>query len=110
MNNENVIKYLEQHGYVSDEVKDVCIAAIKEVEQYKTLGSFEELKDLKEKQISINLALDLAWRYGQIDGDHHKMWVIDQMVRSLCGTEEEYNEWVKKYTDDDYEWDCGIAP
>ena len=28
----------------------------------------------------INKALQLAFDWGQVDGDHHKMWVIDQMV------------------------------
>ena len=46
----------------------------------------------------IGLALSLAWKYGQIDGEHHKMWVIDQMIRALCGSEEEYIKWVAKYT------------
>lgn len=54
-------------------------------------------------------ALALAWQYGQIDGGHHKMWVIDQMVRVLLG--DEYEKWVKEYEgDDEYEWDVGIAP
>ena len=54
-------------------------------------------------------ALGLAWQYGQIDGGHHKMWVIDQMVRVLLG--DEYEKWVKEYEgDDEYEWDVGIAP
>lgn len=54
-------------------------------------------------------ALDLAWQYGQIDGGHHKMWVIDQMVRVLLG--DEYEKWVQEYEgDDEYEWDVGIAP
>lgn len=63
----------------------------------------------------INKALSIAWQYGQIDGSHHKMWVIDQMVRALCGTEKEYNDWVEAYEvpigdDDCYEWETGIAP
>jgi hypothetical protein len=33
----------------------------------------------------IKQALALAVRYGGIDGDHHKAWVIDQMVRVLTG-------------------------
>lgn len=33
----------------------------------------------------IKAAIDLAVRYGGIDGDHHKRWVIDQMVRVLAG-------------------------
>lgn len=30
-------------------------------------------------------ALNFAQSYGQEDGAHHKMWVIDRMVRSLTG-------------------------
>jgi hypothetical protein len=74
-------------------------------------------------------ALELAMDYGAIDGDHHKMWVIDQMVRTLTGCpfekvtaidcrgveytydvlgkNEEYIELIRQYT---YEWDEGIAP
>lgn len=63
----------------------------------------------------IEAALDLAWQYGQIDGSHHRVWVIDQMVRVLCGSDEEYNKWVNEYekpfeSGDYYEWDTGIAP
>ena len=67
------------------------------------------------KDERIDTALDLAWEYAQIDGSHHKMWVIDQMVRVLCGSEEEYEKWVGEYTKpirdgDYYPWDTGIAP
>lgn len=63
----------------------------------------------------IKKALELAWSYGQIDGSHHRVWVIDQMVRALCGSDEEYTKWVQAYTaplddGDYYEWDTGIAP
>ena len=62
----------------------------------------------------IKRALNFAWSYGQIDGSHHKMWVIDQMVRALCGSKEEYKNWVEMYetpnNEDYYEWDMGIAP
>ena len=65
----------------------------------------------------IQKAMDLAWRYSQIDGARHKAWVIDQMVQALCGSEDLYKQWVKEYTaplsdnpGDYYEWDCGIAP
>ena len=61
----------------------------------------------------IAAALDVANRYGGIDGGHHKMWVIDQMVRLLAGPD--YEKWVAEHNDgedgpDTYEWDCGIAP
>jgi phosphatidylserine/phosphatidylglycerophosphate/cardiolipin synthase-like enzyme len=63
----------------------------------------------------IEEALSLAMEYGQTDGDHHKMWVIDQMVRKLCGSAEEYDRFVTKHNDgedgpDTYCWDEGIAP
>ena len=61
----------------------------------------------------IEKALSFAWRYSQIDGAHHKMWVIDQMVRALLG-EEEYKQWIERYETPDGEdywvWDVGVAP
>jgi hypothetical protein len=63
----------------------------------------------------INKALSYAWSYGQIDSAPYKMWVIDQMVKALCGDDEAYKEWVKEYEtsmglNECYEWDTGIAP
>ena len=67
---------------------------------------------MNEKE-RIEAAVKIAWQYGQIDGNHHKMWVIDQMVRTLLG-EKEYREWVVNYEkpdgEDYWEWDIGIAP
>lgn len=45
------IEYLEQHGFIADEVKDMCIKALVQVEQYRALGTVEDLKEAKEKQI-----------------------------------------------------------
>ncbi len=61
----------------------------------------------------IQAAVKVAEEYGDIDGDFHKMWVIDQMVRALLGAR--YEAWVKAYKagddgPDTYEWDEGIAP
>lgn len=72
----------------------------------------DERERLEER---ISDALNIAWRCGQIDGSHHKMWVIDQMVRILCGSEGKYKDWVEAYEtplaeDEYYEWDMGIAP
>jgi hypothetical protein len=61
--------------------------------------------DEKER---IKKALEMASRYGQIDGAHHKTWVIDQMVRALL--DDRYHAWVNEYETDDYLWDTGIAP
>lgn len=48
------------------------------------------------------LAVDVALRYALYDGDHHKMWVIDQMVRHLTG-----DRYPATVGDD---WDEGVAP
>lgn len=85
----------------------------------------------------IEAAIALAVEYGGIDGSHHKAWVIDQMVRALCGchaktvggkrtngeewsftsylTNDQYEKLVAiaKHGEDGpdtYEWDEGIAP
>lgn len=63
----------------------------------------------------IQAAIDLAIQYGQIDGAHHKMWVIDQMVRALVGSDEEYAKLIASANEGEdgpntYEWDTGIAP
>jgi hypothetical protein len=61
----------------------------------------------------IQEAIDLAVKFGGIDGDHHKAWVIDQMVRKLAG--DRYEQVVRDAKagedgPDTYGWDEGIAP
>lgn len=65
----------------------------------------------------IKKAIEIGFNYGSVDGSHHKMWVIDQMLRILA--EEKYEDLVKDFSnpfgieEEDllfYEWDCGIAP
>lgn len=85
----------------------------------------------------IKHALEIAFRYSQIDGAHHKDWAIDQMVRALTGCpiehkdtkdyndvpysyeyqgeSDEYKKFVQEHNDgedgpDTYSWDTGIAP
>jgi hypothetical protein len=57
--------------------------------------------------------------WGAVDGDHHKMWAIDQMVRALTGCPDygnsfgespEYLAWVAEYEGDDGSWDTGTPP
>ena len=87
-------------------------------------------------QTRIDNALEHAAN-GQVDGDHHKAWVIDQMVRALTGCpmvmrdavdahgqpyryptqgeSEEYRQFVAACRDgedgpDTYHWEEGIAP
>jgi hypothetical protein len=58
-------------------------------------------------------ALKIITMYGGIDGEHHKQWVLDQVVRSLTGPD--YSDWVKNYEagrdgPKTYMWEEGIAP
>jgi acetyl-CoA carboxylase beta subunit len=56
---------------------------------------------------------DVIGRYGQIDGEHHKTWVIDQVAR-ICAANE-YEEWVREHNSgvdgpETYKWNTGIEP
>jgi hypothetical protein len=69
--------------------------------------------ELREGKGAQRKALDLAVRFGGIDGDHHKAWVIDQMVRALAG--DGYDQLVAEAKagedgPETYGWDEGIAP
>lgn len=61
----------------------------------------------------IDKATKIAWQYVQIDGAHHKMWVIDQMLRILLG-EDGYRKFLEAYqtvdAGDYYTWNMGISP
>jgi hypothetical protein len=73
------------------------------------------MKTLEDK---ITYTEDMITIYGQLDGGHHKMWVMDQIMRGI--KKDSYEQFVKDYEhmDDDgtmsdeklYEWDTGIAP
>lgn len=72
-------------------------------------------KTKSEAEERIKRALKIARSYGQTEGDNHKVWVIDQMVRALCGNDEGYKEFVNIYEapvgyEDYFKWDVGIAP
>jgi hypothetical protein len=52
--------------------------------------------------------LTLIEEYGDIDGSHHKQWVLDQILRLVTS---DYDQWVEDYErGDEYKWDTGIAP
>lgn len=79
---------------------------------------------LDEAVTRIGTALDVITTYGGYDGEHHKQWVLDQVVRALtgCGSpdgseheSDDYLAWRVAYADgedgpDTYAWDEGIAP
>jgi hypothetical protein len=77
--------------------------------------SNESVFNTRDETDKIEQALSLAFRYSQIDGTHHKDWVIDQMVKVLTG-KKGYDTFLETYEEKDengipqYEWNEGIAP
>lgn len=68
---------------------------------------------MADLEIRIACAVAYALLYGQIDGDHHKAWVIDRMVRFLTGDKyEAFVAYAKEGEDgpETYGWDEGIPP
>lgn len=58
-------------------------------------------------------ALRVLLNYGQTDGAHHKLWVIDEAVRALAG--KYYDELIRAWQDGEdgpntYEWETGTPP
>lgn len=68
---------------------------------------------MKTETQRIDETIGIAIRYGGIEGDHHKAWVIDQMLRILAG--DGYDELIRLSCEgedgpDSYDHDVGIPP
>lgn len=93
---KNLIK--EGPGLEADGMIDVY-----EIETGKVVAQYEGL-EVHEKIERIKAVLDIIKEYGGYDGGRHKQWVLDQVVRTLLGCNEEYFNWVPSG------WDEGISP
>lgn len=76
-------------------------------------GEVQAALELAVLKSEIRQALKIARSYGSIDCEHHKTWVIDQMVRALTG--DGYAAWVAETCNgedgpDTYSWEEGIPP
>lgn len=85
-------------------------------------GKPEDLADRSRAPMEDRIvgALRFALAYGQIDGDHHKAWVIDQIVRVL--SDDAYFALIERWENNDEPngglachggwggWTDGIAP
>ncbi|HWB37972.1 MAG TPA: hypothetical protein VHA75_18300 [Rugosimonospora sp.] len=61
----------------------------------------------------VTLAIRTALDFGSFDGDHHKQYALDQVVRILAGDryEQVIAEWeAGEDGPETYSWDTGIAP
>ena len=94
-------------------VKNMLLHAETQLLDYEAIAIETLLTAYEKEKEKNNNVLGLIFEYGQTDGEHHKAWVIDQIVRII--TENNYDKWVQHYeydeeTDEDYFWDIGIAP
>ena len=84
--------------------------------EMKRFMSVEERGDYEDNlENRLCKALSVIFQYGQIKGDHHKAWVLDQVVRILLNNPEMYQNFLTYYKDGEdgpetYEWYTGIAP
>lgn len=113
MNEEvkETIKILQNNSLVkSGSYEFIGYSDITYAEIYILLKFIEDLQQENQKYKEvIDKVRNIAYEYGQIDGAHHKTWVIDQIIRELLGTE--YDNFIKEYEEDgEYTWDIGIAP
>ena len=84
------------------------------------MGSFDlNARRNREHGENVGKALGLITQYGGFDGEHHKQWLLDQLVRELtsspAGSATEYEKWVAEFKDGEdgpntYEWDDGCPP
>ena len=65
-------------------------------------------KALEELRGRVKRALETAWHAGQMDGSHHKAWVIDQMVHHLLDVG--YDAYIAQYVQEGHHWDKGTPP
>lgn len=86
-------------------------------DKYEKIQTVSELRDVAMnvyiddflKAAASKEATRMILTYGGIDGAHHKMWVLDQVLRIL--NLENYETVLKEFDpDDEYGWDTGIAP
>ena len=73
------------------------------------LGTFPvDIKDTEfAKYTPTDWALYFIGSYGQIDGSHHKLWVLDQVARILHGTQVIVTE--RRWADGHKEFDTNVA-
>lgn len=71
---------------------------------------------IQSLELAIGKALDLIEEGACVEGEHHKAWYFDQVVRALHGSDEHgYRVWVEAYNlgaevHGCAPWDEGIAP
>ena len=103
-NVETFVAQVDEHGYANTGDVFDCYRE-KDVEQ-KLL---EMQATIDAQQECISEVEKILFTSSQVDGSHHKEWVIDQIARSLLG--DKYQSFIDEYTSNgEYFWSTGIAP
>ena len=86
---------------------DVSIVYINDQSNPSEYRSF-----LRSDMDKVSNALMIASQHGMVEGEHHKTWVIDQMVRALTGSQYEafIEHACKRNNLDTGGWDEGNVP
>lgn len=63
------------------------------------------LREQMEFKRRIDKAIEIAAKYGMVDGEHHKQWVIDEILCQLLGR---HNH--RQFLIENPDWDRGLAP
>lgn len=79
-------------------------------------GIYVVMRLYQADQYKLKEVADFLLEYGDVDGAHHKQWVIDQALRLAAG--DSYDRMISLYEDEVdedgepfiHEWDKGIAP
>lgn len=77
-------------------------------EQVPPSTSHAESAERMTDQEKVRAAAEVATRFGGIEGEHHKTWVIDQMLRILM--DDKYGDFIRESGEQGYDWDTGVAP
>lgn len=62
---------------------------------------------MSKYEIRIERAASIAYDFGVFDGEHHKQWVIDQMLRAMLG-DAGYCDFVHRSSMKGHDWDQGV--
>ena len=110
----------DPHSYEESDIDyvrnnlDLAVKLLDEQANQPMVSDWLKLEMAGEGAVTpVEKALYIIRRFGSIDGDHHKAWVLDQAVRVLTG--ENYPEFVAEAKagedgPETYGWDEGIAP
>jgi len=114
---DSVLQAHLTRNFIFDSLQQILRQTIIEFKKGR-LKEEHHVSEREKANIKANDCLDLILKYGDINGAHHKQWLLDQLVKTLTRGhiyEDMYEEWVRIFEHGidgagTYKWDKGIAP